>query len=436
MDNNKKKSGSSPISWDGKSGPNGNKFMNKLRTRLQEMGNECHLIDADSIPEKPDEPQKRPKDFGRLVIIHPDTNEPMKAGVNYISNPEHEDVVAAYGDSDPVYDYVLSEDATNRLDNYRKDQKSIRDQWERWETKVSEFFKLLGETVPEHVQPLYKEFLTVRYPKGAMDALQEFVNPPMEQGGYLQLYAHIIDNIVKSDLMAWASRFQEDIDALSEIGEEISDKFKKYLLVNAIRKGPRAEMFRTTLETLQVSKAPRDYAYWLKTLAAAETREENYGSANKKNRAMYVNNNVNDNSVKICVACGESHPEALRDCPNTWWCKACKWRHQGDCDNGAEKAQWEKDKANKKPAANQGKQNSGKKGGSNDKGGPDKKDKKDKKEKYATTGQLNNVSAQIASLKSTIAKEIVAELNGSSKRKSKSKKSATFDDDSSSSDSG
>jgi hypothetical protein len=408
----KNSSGSGSIPrWNAKPGPDGNKFLNRVKTKLKEGNNECFLVDARDMPDQPDEPQKRPKDFGRKVIIHPETNEPMRAvgaaGVpgDYISDPDNDAVVAAYEDTDmePIYDYVLSAEAEKRFDTYRKDQKAIREQWERWETKVNEFFTFLGQHVPEHVQTVYKEFLEVRYPKGAMDALQDYVNPPSEQGGYLGLYGQIIESLVKGDLMAWAAKFQEDIDALSEVGENVSDKLKKFLLVNAIRKGPRAETFRTTLETLSVSKGKGDYAYWLKTLAAAETREANFSAPGKKARAMYVNNNVNDNSIKLCIACGQDHPEDMHNCPNTWYCRDCRWRHLNECDNKAARRKWEAEIAAKKPAANQGKQNPGKKGKPEAKGKPDQKDGAGKKEKYATTGQIKNMSAQLGSLKNALA---------------------------------
>jgi len=243
------------LKWNGRSGPEGQAFILKFLERLKELGNDAHTVSKSDVPLKADNPTKTSTHFCKKHILNPTTKKPLKQGSEFITDPTHEAVVAVYpeGFTEVEWAHKPDDESSRLYDNYLKDQKQISINWKDWDKKVTEFFTLAGECVPEANRSLYAEHLDNRYPKGAFEALQAYINPPNEQGGFLDCYGRLIALTLTTTLVKYLSDSQKEINNLKAVGEEPSEKFRKFLLINAIRRGPHAENFKTTLEILQTS---------------------------------------------------------------------------------------------------------------------------------------------------------------------------------------
>ena len=390
------------LKWNGRSGPEGQAFILKFLERLKELGNDAHTVSKSDVPLKADNPTKTSTHFCKKHILNPTTRKPLKQGSEFITDPTHEAVVAVYpeGFTEVEWAHKPDDESSRLYDNYLKDQKQISINWKDWDKKVTEFFTLAGECVPEANRSLYAEHLDIRYPKGAFEALQAYINPPNEQGGFLDCYGRLIALTLTTTLVKYLSDSQKEINNLKAVGEEPSEKFRKFLLINAIRRGPHAENFKTTLEILQTSCGQEGFEKWCDHISANESRAE-FSSAMRGRRTPPPKQALATTTTEgACKACNQFHDEGLRDCPHTWWCQACKWRHPNpmnkNCDKGAAKRAYlegsgRAQQPNKSNAGSNGK------GG---KGGKQSQDPKGKKnDKPATTRQVQALLTEVQQLR-------------------------------------
>ena len=98
-----KKETESASKWNGKNGPEGQRFLELFQEQLKEQGNSCHTVNDEDIPIEPDRPSKTSEDFGPRVIIDPKTKKPLKnATNNYVLDCDEAEAIAAYGgDAEP-----------------------------------------------------------------------------------------------------------------------------------------------------------------------------------------------------------------------------------------------------------------------------------------------------------------------------------------------